>query len=67
MEHIHSIGSLQPFPIVRKWEWEVVTNDFITKLLGKKKKHDFMVVVDKLTKDAQFILVNSTHKAYNYI
>jgi len=68
MEHIHLVGSLQPFLIVPKWEWEVVTNDFITKILRKTKKHDFiMVVVEKLTKDAHFILVNSTHKAYNYI
>jgi prephenate dehydrogenase len=44
----------------------VVTIDFITKLLRTIKHHDsIMVVVDKLTKVAHFILVKTTHKATN--
>jgi hypothetical protein len=40
--------------------------DFITKIPRTNKKHDsIMVVVDKLTKDSHFILVNLTHKATN--
>jgi hypothetical protein len=38
-------------------------NRFITKLPRTNKQHDaIMVVVNKLTKDAHFILVNITHK-----
>jgi hypothetical protein len=42
--------------------------DFITKLPRTNKQHDsIMVVVDKLTKYAHFILVNLTHKASNIV
>ena len=64
-ENRHADGLLQPLPIP-KWKWEVVTMDFITKLLRTKKNRDsIMVVVDKLTKDAHFILVKLSHKAAN--
>jgi hypothetical protein len=64
-EHIHPEGLLQPFPIP-KWKWEVVTIDFITKLPRTTRQHDsIMVVVDKLTKDAHFIMVKVTHKVAN--
>jgi hypothetical protein len=44
----------------------VVTIDFITKLPRTTKQHDsIMVVVDKLTKVAHFILVKLTHKETN--
>jgi hypothetical protein len=44
----------------------VVTIDFITKLSRIVKQHDsIMVVVDKFTKDAHFVLVNTTHKEKN--
>jgi prephenate dehydrogenase len=56
---------LQSLP-TPKWKWEVVTMDFITKHPRKMKQHDsIMVVVDKLTKVAHFILVNITHKETN--
>jgi hypothetical protein len=61
-EHIHLAGFLQPFPIL-EWKWEVVKIDFITKLPRTIKHHDsIMVVVDKLTKAAQFIPIKLTHK-----
>jgi hypothetical protein len=61
-EHRHPVGFLHPFPI-SEWKWEVITMDFITKLPRIAKQHDFiMVVVDKITRDAQYILVNSGHK-----
>jgi hypothetical protein len=42
--------------------------DFITKLPKTTKNHaSSMVVVDKLTKVAHFILVKSTHKATNIV
>ena len=66
-EHRHPTGLLQPLPIP-EWKWEVVTLDFITKLPRKNKQHDsIMVVVDKLTKAAHFILVKLTHKATNIV
>jgi hypothetical protein len=66
-EHRHPAGLLQPFPIP-EWKWEVVTMDFITKIPRTTKNHDsIMVVVDKLTKDAHFILVKFTHKATNIV
>jgi hypothetical protein len=47
-------------------EWEVVMMNFITKLPRTRKKHDsIMVVVDKLTKSAHFILVKLTQKETN--
>jgi hypothetical protein len=66
-EHRHPPGLLQPFPI-SEWKWEVVTMDFITKLIMTSKKHDsIMVVVDKLTKASHFIPVNSMHNVANIV
>jgi hypothetical protein len=62
-EHRDPVDLLQPLPIP-EWKWEVVTMNFITKLPKTNKQHDsIMVVVDKLTKVAHFILVKRTHKA----
>jgi hypothetical protein len=62
-EHRHPAGLLQPLPIP-ECNWEVVTMDFITGLPRIGKMHDsIMVVVDKLTKDAHFIPLKTTHKA----
>jgi hypothetical protein len=49
---------------IPEWKWEVVTIDFITKLPRTMKQHYYiMVVVDKSTKFAHFILMKTTHKA----
>jgi hypothetical protein len=62
VEHRHPTGLLQPFPIL-EWKWEVVKMDFFTKYPRTSKKHDsIMVVVDKLTKAAHFILMKINHK-----
>jgi hypothetical protein len=54
--------------LIPEWKWEVVTMDFITKLPRTRKQHDYsMVVVEKLTKAAHFILVNLTHKETNIV
>jgi hypothetical protein len=46
----------------------VVTMDFITGLPRTNKQHDsIMVVVDKLTKAAHFIPLNTTHKEANVL
>eukprot|EP00253_Pinus_taeda_P028795 PITA_28795 len=62
-EHQHLAGLLQPLSIP-EWKWEVITMDFITWLPKSKKGNDsIMVVVDKLSKSAHFILVQSTYRA----
>jgi hypothetical protein len=67
VKHRHPTGMLQPL-LILEWKWEVVTLNFITMLLRKTKQHDsIMVVVDKLTKAAHFILVKLNHKETNII
>jgi hypothetical protein len=63
----HPARLLQPLPIL-EWKWEVVTIDFITKLSKTTRQHDsIMVVVDKLSKVAHFILVKLSHKDVNIV
>eukprot|EP00253_Pinus_taeda_P035101 PITA_35101 len=62
-EHQHPAGLLQPLPIP-EWKWETITMDFIMGLPKSKKNNDsIMVVVDKLSKSAHFIPVQSTYHA----
>ena len=61
-EHQHPSGLLQSLPIL-EWKWEIMSMDFITGLLKNAKQHDsIMVIVDKLSKETQFILVKYTYK-----
>jgi hypothetical protein len=61
-EHRHLAGLLQPLPIP-EWKWETTSMDFITGLPISTKQNDvIMVFVEKLSKDAHFILVKSTCK-----
>ena len=56
-EHQYPIGLLQPLPIP-EWKSKVISLDFITGFPVTKKQHDsIMVVIDKLSKFAHFILV----------
>jgi hypothetical protein len=65
VEHRHPPSLLHQLPIP-EWKWGAIIIDFITKLSKITKQHDsIMVVVDKLTKDAHFILVKLTHKVAN--
>jgi hypothetical protein len=67
VEHRNPAGLVYPL-LIPKFKWEVVTMDFITKLPRKRKQQDvIMVVVDKLTKAAHFILVKFTHKETNIL
>jgi hypothetical protein len=53
---------------IPEWKWEVVTIDFIIGLPKTSKQHDsIMVVVDKLTKDAHFIPLKTTHKVADVV
>eukprot|EP00253_Pinus_taeda_P028842 PITA_28842 len=62
-EHQHPAGLLQPLPIP-EWKWEIISMDFITGLPKTKKGNDsIMVIVDKLSKAAHFIPVQSTYRA----
>ena len=66
-EHRHPTRLMQPSPIP-EWKWDVVTMDFITGLSRTSKKHDsIMVVVEKLTKDAHFIPLKTTHRAADVV
>ncbi len=59
----HPAGLLQPLP-VPEWKWETISMDFIIGFPKTKKNNDsIMVVVDKLSKSAHFIPVQSTFKA----
>eukprot|EP00253_Pinus_taeda_P005349 PITA_05349 len=62
-EHQHPAGLLQPLQIP-EWKWEVISMDFITGLPKTKRNNDsIFVVVDKLSKAAHFIPVQSTYRA----
>ena len=62
VDHQHPASLLQPLPVL-EWKWEVISMDFTTRLSMTWRQHDsIMVAVDKLTKEAHFILVKSTHK-----
>ena len=61
-EHIHPASLLQYLHIL-EWKWHVVSMDFITKPPKTRSKHDvIMVVIDQLTKVANFVIVKTTHK-----
>lgn len=61
-EHKHQAGLLQQIQII-KWKWEVISMDFIIDLSKATKHHDaIMVEMDRLNKEAHFILVKSTYK-----
>jgi hypothetical protein len=65
VEYRHPTGLLHPLSIPKK-KWEVITMDFIIGLPRTNKKHDsIMVVVDKITKDAHFVHVKTTHTTAN--
>jgi hypothetical protein len=66
-KHRHPSRLLHPF-LILEWKWEVVTINFITNLPRTVKQCDsIMVAVDKLTKEAHFIPVKTTHKETNIV
>ena len=62
-EHQHPAGLLQSHS-VPGWKWDTISIDFIVGLPLSARQHDsIMVVVEKLTKIAHFILVRSLYNA----
>ncbi|WVZ97571.1 hypothetical protein U9M48_043097 [Paspalum notatum var. saurae] len=60
-EHQRPAGLLQPLKVL-EWKWEEITMDFIVSLPRTQKGYNSIwVVVDRLTKVAHFIPVNTTY------
>jgi hypothetical protein len=65
-DHMYTLGYLQPFPIP-VWKWEDISMDFVVGLPHTSKGYDVIwVIVDRLTKSAHFILVDTRYTARKY-
>jgi len=61
IKHQKPGGLLQPRPIP-VWKWKHITMDFIVGLPRTTKQHDAIsVLVDRLTKTAHFLVLNTTY------
>jgi hypothetical protein len=66
IEHQRPAGLLQPLEIP-PWKWEQISMDFVGGLPRTQKGHDSIwVIVDRLTKSANFLPVKSTYKTSQY-
>ena len=64
--HLKIAGTLQPLPIP-SWKWEDISMDFIVGLPKTSQYHDCIwVIVDRLTKTAHFIPVNTEYRSRKY-
>jgi len=64
--HLKVAGTLQPLPIP-SWKWEDISMDFIVGLPNTSQKHDSIwVIIDRLTKTAHFLPVQTTYSAKKY-
>ena len=65
--HLKVAGTLQPLPIP-SWKWEDISMDFIIGLPNTSQKLDSIwVIIDRLTKTAHFIPVNTNYPAKKYV
>ncbi|WVZ76066.1 hypothetical protein U9M48_024068, partial [Paspalum notatum var. saurae] len=65
-EHQRPAGLLQPLKIL-EWKWEEISMDFIVGLPRTQKGYNLIwVVMDRLTKVAHFIPVNTTYSGASY-
>jgi hypothetical protein len=61
------LGGLLQQPSIPKWKWNDISIDFIVGLLLTAHKFDSIwVIMDRFTKYARFIPVNSNYNAQNY-
>ena len=66
VDHLRSTGPLQPLSMP-SWKWEDISLDFIVGLPTTTARHDSIwVIVDRLTKTAHFIAVNTHYTAKRY-
>jgi hypothetical protein len=64
-DHYHLVGLLQPHD-VPMFKWEVISMDFVVGFLLTSHRHNaILVIVDKLTKSAQFIPIRDTYDVTN--
>ena len=65
-DHMRTLGYLQPLPIP-VWKWEDISIDFVVGLPRTSKGYDSIwVIVDRLTKSAHFIAVDTKYIAKKY-
>ena len=65
-DHMCTPGYLQPLPIP-VWKWEDISMDLIVRLPRTSKSYNSIwVIVDRLTKSAYFLLVDSRYSARRY-
>ena len=63
---MHTPGFLQPLPIPI-WKWEDISIDFVVGLPRTSKGYDSIwVIVDRLTKSAHFLSVDTRYSAKKY-
>jgi len=64
--HLKLVGLLQPLPVLG-WKWEEISMDFIVGLPTTQKGNDSIrVIVDRLTKSAHFIPVQTVYRPHQY-
>ena len=64
---MHTLGYLQPLPIP-VWKWEDISMDFIVGLPRTSKGYNFIwVIVDRLTKSAHFLPVDTRYSTKKYV
>ena len=65
-DHMRTPGFLQPLPIT-VWKWEDISMDFVVGLPCTTKGYDSIwVIVDRLTKSAHFLPVDTRYSAKKY-
>ena len=66
VDHICTPGFLQPLPIPI-WKWEDISMDFVVGLPRMAKGYDSIwVIVDRLTKSAHFLPMDTRYSAKKY-
>ncbi|WMV30306.1 hypothetical protein MTR67_023691 [Solanum verrucosum] len=66
VEHQRPGGMAQNIELPN-WKWEMINMDFITGLLWSRIEHDsILVIVDRMTKSAHLLSVNTTFSAEDY-